>query len=79
MTFMLVIEDGTEDTLSTENVASMQLLVCLDAIEDTTKTTNAKERIKKKHKQNAAQLHNLVLEIVGPPRASTRHLKCRPD
>lgn len=44
---MLVIEDGTEDTLSTENVVSMQLLVCLDAIEDTTKTTNAKERIKK--------------------------------
>ena len=50
MTLMLMIEDDSEDTLSTENVVFMQLLVCLDAIEDATKTTNTRESIKTRAK-----------------------------
>ena len=64
-TLVIVIEEGTEDTLSAKNAASMLLLVSLDAIENARKTTKASERLKTP--PIAAQMHNYELKIAQPP------------
>ena len=76
---VVVMEDGAEDIISAENAASVLLLVCLDAIGESTKNGRQhkppRRALKTKHTQTASQMHDLELEIARPPRASTRHMK----
>jgi len=76
-TLVLVTEEGTEDTLSAENAASILLLVCVDAIENARKTTKASESIKTR--ANCRTNAQIRARNCTAFRASTRHLTLSED